>query len=85
LKTPLFTITVLAQVGLPLSSASRPGAPSTRSKWAYWNGSRGAYEDNQRAGAPLLGRKAEGAGFIQLGEEKARRPPFGLPALKGSL
>ena len=43
------------------------------------------HKDDQRAGAPLLGRKAEGAGFIQLGEEKARRPPFGLPALKGSL
>jgi len=32
-------------------------------------------EDGQRAGAPLLWRKAEGVGLIQLGEEKALGRP----------
>ena len=35
------------------------------------------------AGAPLLCRKDEGAGFVQLGkEETIRRPDCGLPVLK---
>jgi len=30
-----------------------------------------SHEDDQRAGAPLLGRKDEGAGLVQPAEEKA--------------
>jgi len=41
---------------------------------------------DQRAGAPLLGGKAERAGAIQPGEEKAAgRPYCGLPVLTGGL
>jgi len=32
---------------------------------------RGSHKDAQRAGAPLLQRKAEGAELVQSGEEKA--------------
>jgi len=42
--------------------------------------------DALRAGAPLLRRQAEGAGFVQLGEEKAPgRPHCSLPIVKGRL
>jgi len=43
-------------------------------------------EDNERTGAPLLQRQAEGAGLVQPGKEKAPgRPYCGLPVLRGSL
>jgi len=41
---------------------------------------------DQRAGALLLQRQAEGAGLVQLGEEKAvRRPHCSLPVFKRGL
>jgi len=44
------------------------------------------HEDDQRAGAPLLWRQAEGTGLVWSGEEKAVwRLPCGLPIFKGSL
>ena len=43
-------------------------------------------EDDQKAGAPLLQRQAEGAELDQSGEEKAPgRPHYGLPVPKRSL
>jgi len=54
---------------LPICSAvPRPGAPSTGKMWSCWS-----HKDDQRAGAPLLRRKAEGARLVSLGEEKAPR------------
>ena len=44
------------------------------------------HEDDQRAGAPLLQRQAEGAGLVKSGEEKAvGRTHCDLPVLKRSL
>ena len=46
----------------------------------------GGYEDDQRAGAPLLQRQAEGAELDQSGEEKAPgRPHYCLPVAKRNL
>jgi len=43
-------------------------------------------EDDPRAGAPPLQRRAEGAGLVQPGEEKAaRRPHCHLLVFKGGL
>ena len=44
------------------------------------------HEDDQRAGAPLLWRQAEGSGLIQPGEEKVPgKPHYGLSKVKGRL
>jgi len=44
------------------------------------------HKDDQRAGAPLLWRQAEGALAVQSGEEKAPgRPHYSLPVLEGVL
>jgi len=44
------------------------------------------HEDDQRAGAPLLQRQAEGAGLVKSGEEKAAgRTHCDLPVLKRSI
>ena len=50
--------------GLICSTASRPGAHSTRKLLSCWSGSRGDHEDVQRAGAPLQWRKAGVAGLV---------------------
>ena len=45
-----------------------------------------SHEDDQRAGAPLLGRKDEGAGLVQPAEEKAPgRLHWHLSVFKGNL
>ena len=60
--------------------------PQHKKEWSCWNGSRGGHKDDQRAGAALLLRKAEAAGLVQPGEERALEIPHcGLPLLKGSL
>ncbi|KAJ7399414.1 hypothetical protein BTVI_115763 [Pitangus sulphuratus] len=42
------------------------------------------HKDDQKAGAPSLGRQSERSGVVQPGEEKAvRRPHCSLPVLKG--
>ena len=38
-------------------------------------GERSGYEDGEGTGASVLQRKAEGAGLVQPGEEKAERGP----------
>ncbi|PKU45233.1 hypothetical protein llap_4460 [Limosa lapponica baueri] len=44
------------------------------------------HEDDQRDGAPFLGRQAERVGVVQPGEEKAPgRPYSGLPVPEGGL
>jgi len=44
------------------------------------------YKNDQRTGTPLLLRKAERIGVVQLGEKKALgRPYCSLPVLKWSL
>lgn len=50
------------------STASQPGAHSTRKIQSCWS-----HEEDQRARAFLLCRKAKGAGFVQLGEVKGPR------------
>jgi len=42
------------------------------------------HEDSQRAVAPLLWRWTEGAGLVQLGEEKILWIPHSLLVLEGS-
>lgn len=41
--------------------------------WAYLSESREGYKEDQRAGAPLLGRWAERTELVQPGEEKGAR------------
>ena len=53
------------------SPASSSGGPSTGETWSCWSGSRGGHKNDARAGAPLLGGKAERVGTVQPGEEKA--------------
>ena len=49
-------------------------------------GPKETHRDDQRAATPLLWRKAERAGVVQLGEEDAPgRPHWGLSVLKGTL
>jgi len=65
---------------------SSSGAPSTGKAWTCWTGSRGGHKNDQRAGTPLLGGKAERVGVVQPGEEKALgRPYSGLSGLKRGL
>ena len=55
------------------SSALCPGlraSPQERYR-SSGEGPEEGHEDAQRAGAPLLGRQAEGAGLVQTGKEKA--------------
>jgi len=68
------------------STVSRPGAPSTRRLQSCWSGSWGGHKYDQRAGAHLLWRQAEGDGLISLEvEEGLGRPYCSLPVLEGSL
>jgi len=44
------------------------------------------HKDNQKAGAPLLWRQAEGVELVQPEKEKdPGRPRYGLPVFKGRL
>ena len=57
---------------------------STRRTWACCTKSRSDHEDDQNAGAPLLHKKAEGAGLVQSGEEEAPETLYsGLPVPEG--
>jgi len=61
------------------------GALSTGQTWSCWSGARGGHKDNPRAGAPLLGGKAERVGAVHPGEEKAPgRPYSSLPVPEGA-
>jgi len=69
----------------PRSPASSSGALSTGQTWSFWSGARGHHSNDPRAGVPLLGEKAEGAGAVQPGEEKAPgRPYSSLPVPEGA-
>ena len=49
-------------------------------------GPKEGHEDDQRAGVPILWKKADGAGLVQCTAEKAEgRPHYGLPVLKRDL
>jgi len=65
--------------GSPVSSS---GALRTGKTWTCWSRSRGGHKDDLRAGTPLLGGKAERAGVVQPGEEKAAGRPFLWPSKK---
>ena len=68
------------------SPASSSGALIAAKTWTCWSGSRGGHENDQRAGATLLWRKAERVGLVQPWEEKvAGRSYCGLSVLKGGL
>jgi len=60
------------------SPASSSGAPNTGQTWSCWSGARGGHSNDPRAGAPLLGRKAETAGAVQPGEEKTLGRPYSI-------
>ena len=70
-----------------LSGALHPGLwPIEQGCRALGAGPEEGHKDAQIAGAPLLERKAEGAGLVLLGEEKALgRCQCSLPVLEGSL
>jgi len=62
------------------------GPPTEKRCGAFKKGPQESHEYDQRAGAPLLCRQAEGAGLVQSGEEKgAERHLYGLPISKGRL
>jgi len=65
-----------------------PGlGPPSQKKWgAFGKGLEEGHKDDQRAGAPILWRQAEGAGLIQSREKKAAGwPHYSLPVFKGRL
>ncbi|KAK4832689.1 hypothetical protein QYF61_025150 [Mycteria americana] len=75
-----------ALVRPPCSAASSSGVLSIRKTWSCGSGSRGDHGNDQRAGTPLLWRKAGRVGVVQPGEEKALGRPYGgLTVLKGGL
>ena len=55
---------------LPGSPSSSSGALSTGQTWTCWSRAGEGNKNGQRAGAPLLGGKAEKVGAVQPGEEK---------------
>lgn len=62
------------------------GPPAQKRCRAVGVDSRGGHKDDQRAGMHHLGRKIEGAKFVQSGEENAPgRPHYSLTVFKGSL
>lgn len=63
-KGKRLTPSALSLWGLMGSSASRLGVSSARKMWSSWSWSRRGHKNYQRAGAPLLWRKAEGAEIV---------------------
>ena len=64
------------------SPASSSGVFSTWRTWSCWSRSRRSHKNGQRAGTPLLWRKAEKVVAAQDGEEKAPGTPY--CSLKGA-
>ena len=66
------------------SPATSSGSLSTGETWTCWSRSRGGCKNDQRAGTPLLGGKAERVGAAQPGED-CGTPYSSLQVQKGGL
>ena len=65
---------------------SGPRLPAQKGCRAVGGGPEEAHGDDLWVGVPLLWRKVEGVGIVQLGEEKALgKPHWGFPVFEGSL